>query len=479
MDIFGTLNFLAKLKPNSLALVDDSNEITFSHLESNVGRIAQLLQDNEIDSSSLVCTMLPSLLDWQVTLALHMLGARSFSMPIGSELDENLMPDWLISTKLIPGFPEERTFLVDDNFEKAVNQTDRLKNAPGFSTPDVTARYFFTSGTSGSAKFLEVSAKDLFAKSKQQGSSEAVGERDILNLFQFGANSSYRLALQALNEGRTYYASNYFDFSLPKMLSKYPIRTIYGSPLHISSMIDTLIQTGTKVPRVQTIVMAGSVPTQIQIKRIQDHLDARIFNSYGSTELGFVSISKIVNGVVEGLVISPEVKLEIVDSENKELPRGEIGEVRYAKANMPKGYISSEEATNKSFQNDFFYPGDMGFLDAFGRLHISGRVNDVINFGGVKVNPNLVEEIALSVVGVVDAATFGFTDNQGLNRLAVAYVKSSDFKLDELKDKFRRDLKSISVTKLVEVEKIPRNENGKIPRNNLAKLIFTDGKTSD
>ena len=478
MDIFGILNFFARLKPDSLALVDDSNEITFSQLDSNVRRIARLLQNNEVDSSSLVCTMLPSVLDWQVTLSLHLLGARSFSKPMGSKMDETLMPDWLISTKLIPDFPEERTFVVDENFEKALNQTEKLRAAPGFSSPDVAARYFFTSGTSGTAKYLEVSAKDLFAKSKKQGSSEAVGERDILNLFQFGANSSYRLALQALSEGRTYYASNYFDFTLPKLLSKYPIRTVYGSPLHISSMIDTLIQTGTKVPRVQTIVMAGSVPTQIQIRRIQEHLDARIYNSYGSTELGFVSISKIVNGIVEGLVISPEVKLEIVDSENKELPKGELGEVRYAKANMPKGYINSEEATHKSFQNDFFYPGDLGFLDAFGRLHISGRANDVINLGGVKISPEAVEEIALSVTGVLDAAAFPLTDDKGLRRLAVAFVKSSGFKLDELEDKFRSNLKSISVAKFVEVKEIPRNDNGKVPRSNLAKLIYADGKKS-
>ena len=77
MDISGILSFFAKLKPDALALVDDSNEITFSQLDTNVRRIARLLQINEIDTSSLVCTMLPSTLDWQVTLALHILGAPS------------------------------------------------------------------------------------------------------------------------------------------------------------------------------------------------------------------------------------------------------------------------------------------------------------------------------------------------------------------------------------------------------------------
>jgi acyl-coenzyme A synthetase/AMP-(fatty) acid ligase len=475
LDISGILSFFAKLKPDSLALVDDSNEITYSHLNSNVRRIARLLQNNEIDSSSLVCTMLPSVLDWQVTLALHILGARSFSKPIGSRLDEALMPDWLISRKLNPDFPEERTFVVDENFEKAFNQTERLRNAPGFASQDVTARYFFTSGTSGSEKYLEVSARDLFAKSTQQDSGELVGERDILNLFHFGANSSYRSALQALVAGRTYYASNYYDYSLPKMLSKYPIKTVHGSPIQISSMIDTLIQTGSKAPRIQTIVLAGSAPTPVQINRIQEHFNAHIYNSYGSTEMGFVAISKAVNGVFGGLVVIPEVKLQIVDSENRELPRGETGEIRYANANMPMGYINSEEATNKSFQSGFFYPGDLGFLDEFGHLHITGRVNEVLNLGGVKVSPKIVEDIALRVTGILDAAAFSLMDSKGIERLALAYVKSPGFELSQLEVQLTSELKSISVAKFLEVDEIPRNENGKIPRVKLAETFRTQG----
>ena len=133
MDISGILSFFAKLKPDALAIADDSNEITFSQLDANVRRIARLLQINEIDTSSLVCTMLPSILDWQVTLALHILGASSFSKPVGSRLDPVLKPDWLISNQLNPDFPEDKTFIVDSNFGKAVNQTDKLKDAPGFT----------------------------------------------------------------------------------------------------------------------------------------------------------------------------------------------------------------------------------------------------------------------------------------------------------------------------------------------------------
>ena len=479
MDISGILNFFASLKPDALALVDDSSEITFSQLDTNVRRIAQLLQINEIDTSSLVCTMLPSTLDWQVTLALHILGASSFSKPVGSRLDEALRPDWLISTQLNPDFPEDRTFIVDSNFEKAVNQTDKLKSAPGFASPDFPARYFFTSGTSGAAKYLVVTAENLLAKIKHQGSSELVGDRDGLNLWQFGSTQSYRVALRSLNEGRTFYTSGYYDYRLPKILNKYPIRTISGSPIQIGSMIDSLIQTGTKVPRVRNVIMGGSAPTQLQINRIRQHMDARIYNSYGSTELGFVSMHEIVEGKTLGGIISPEVKLEIVDEKNSVLPKGEVGIIRYAKAKMPRSYFNSEAATNEYFQDDFFYPGDLGFLDQLGHLHISGRTNEVMNLGGVKISPEKIENIALGTPGVLDAAAFPIIDNKGVIRLALAYVKDSLFIKEDLHARYQKELTGINISKFVEVEEIPRNENGKIPRANLAEIIFGSGPRND
>lgn len=479
LDISGLLNFFSDVKPNSLALADDSSEITFSQLNTNVRRIARLLQINDIDSSSLVCTMLPSILDWQVTLALHILGASSFSKPLGSKLDPALKPDWLISTELNSEFPEELTFVVDSNFQNAVNQTDKIKNAPGFPSLDFPARYFFTSGTSGAAKYLTISAEKLLEKIKYLGGSELVGERDVLNLLQFGSSQSYRLALRSLSEGRPFYTCGFFDYRLSKILNKYPIQTVAGSPIQISSMIDSLIQTGTNIPRVKTVIMGGSAPTQVQIDRIRKHLKARIYNSYGSTELGFVSMHEIIEGKIQGGVISPEVELEIVDSENRVLPIGVTGTIRYAKAKMIKSYFNSVEATDEYFQEDFFYPGDLGFLDLKGHLHISGRTNEVLNLGGVKISPEKVEAIALDSTGLMDAAAFPIVDNKGIKRLALAYVAGEEFEFGNLQEHMKSGLTSINISRFIQVSEIPRNENGKIPRAKLAQLIIEKGLADD
>ena len=476
MDIFGVLHFFAKLKPDALAVVTNSTELTFSQLDSNVKRIARLLQINGVDNSNLVCTMLPSSHDWQVTLALHILGASSFSKPVGSKLDEVLKPDWLISMRVNSDFPEERTFVIDSNFENAVNQTDKLKHGIGFSSPEFPARYFFTSGTSGAPKYLVTTAAKLNAKALSPSVRNFIGEREFLNLMQLGSSMSYWNALQSLIEGRTYFVSSGYDFKLSKLLNKYAIRTVAGSPIQISAMLDSLIQTGTKPPLLKTVYMSGSQPTKIQVNRIREVLGARIYNAYGSTELGFVAVNEILKDSERGGIISPDVKLEIVDTDGVILPRGEVGFVRYSKQDMPKKYFNSEEATNEFFKDGFFYPGDLGFINELGNLRLAGRANDVINLGGVKIRPESVEEIALRVPGVTDAAAFPLIDSKGVRRLALAYVAEPGFDLQVLEDSCQKELRAISVAKFVEVEIIPRNENGKIPRSKLPELIFGSGK---
>lgn len=476
MEISRILQYWADIKPESLAVVEDEHEITFAQLNSNARRIANLLQINSFKSGDLVCTMLPSIIDWQVTIALQMLGITSFSKPLGTQLPADLMPDWIISTEIIPNFPEDQTIVADDNFAKAVNQTREIESTPGFASQESPARYFYTSGTSGAPKYLLASAGRLKEKGKGRSASELAGSREFLSLMKFGSSQGYRAAVRALMESRPVFFTNGVDFRLPKMLLNYPIQTISGSPIQISSLLDILDQTGTKIPGVKAIVMSGSRPSNVQIDRIRKFGNIKVFNVYGSTELGFVSIHEIKERVEAPGVLSPNVKLEIVDIEGNSLPRGQVGIVRYKKIDSRSGYVNDAKATAEFFKDGFFYPGDLGFLDSKGGLTITGRSNEVINLGGVKINPSEIEDAILAVEGVIDCAAFGAQDPNGVNRLLVAVVKRETTDLESIDKQTKEIFKKIAVSYFFEVKEIPRNENGKIIRAQLPKLIPEIGK---
>ncbi len=123
----------------------------------------------------------------------------------------------------------------------------------------------------------------------------------------------------------------------------------------------------------------------------------------------------------------------------------------------------------------WFPTGDVGHVDHLGRLHVSGRMSDVIVTGGEKVWPAPVEKILADVDGVADVAVGGLPDPHWGHRV-VAYVVVSDTKgpgptLEQLREPVKAALGPWAAPQqLVQVPELPRTSNGKVRRDALATL---------
>ncbi len=77
------------------------------------------------------------------------------------------------------------------------------------------------------------------------------------------------------------------------------------------------------------------------------------------------------------------------------------------------GYLARPDLTRQSFGTDedgvrWFRTDDVGHLDEHSRLHVDARVDDLVNTGGLKVAPRLVEEaMAVHVPGVREVVVVG------------------------------------------------------------------------
>jgi fatty-acyl-CoA synthase len=99
---------------------------------------------------------------------------------------------------------------------------------------------------------------------------------------------------------------------------------------------------------------------------------------------------------------------------------GESGEIAVKGATLMKGYLKVEP--ERCFDTDgFFHTGDAGFMDTEGRLHWTGRADDLIKTGGANVSPVEVEEALLSHPALRAAVVVGVPD-QRLGQLVVACV---------------------------------------------------------
>jgi acyl-CoA synthetase (AMP-forming)/AMP-acid ligase II len=113
--------------------------------------------------------------------------------------------------------------------------------------------------------------------------------------------------------------------------------------------------------------------------------------------------------------------------------------------------------------------GDLGHLDADGRLYIDGREDDMIVSGGENVYPQEVEEALGAHPAVAEAAVVGVDDPEYGQRL-VAYVvlRYGDADEDSLRDHVRANLARYKVPREIHlVDTLPRNATGKVLRRDL------------
>jgi len=88
------------------------------------------------------------------------------------------------------------------------------------------------------------------------------------------------------------------------------------------------------------------------------------------------------------------------------LGSGEIGEIVIRGPNVTSGYEDNPEANASAFAGGWFQTGDLGYHDAEGYFHLTGRIKELINRGGEKIAPREVDEAILDHPDVAQAVTF-------------------------------------------------------------------------
>lgn len=104
----------------------------------------------------------------------------------------------------------------------------------------------------------------------------------------------------------------------------------------------------------------------------------------------------------------PGITVRLADTEGTVLSAGEIGVIEVEGPNVFKGYWRNPEKTKAEFRSDgYFISGDLGRIEADGRLSIVGRAKDLIITGGLNVYPKEIEDELNEFPGVAEAAVVG------------------------------------------------------------------------
>ena len=103
-----------------------------------------------------------------------------------------------------------------------------------------------------------------------------------------------------------------------------------------------------------------------------------------------------------GKLVQP-IDLRICDSEGKELPTGEMGEIVLKGENVMAGYWKNAESTTETIRNGYLYTGDLGYMSKEGLLYVKGRFKSLlISSDGEKYSPEGIEEALVEKSHYID-----------------------------------------------------------------------------
>jgi acyl-CoA synthetase (AMP-forming)/AMP-acid ligase II len=222
-----------------------------------------------------------------------------------------------------------------------------------------------------------------------------------------------------------------------------------------------------------TSLLCSSAPVHKQTKLdIMDYFkNAKLFEAYGSTEAGLVTLLKPEEQLKNLGSIGRECAgidiVKLLDEDGKEVPVGEVGELYSRGPMMFEGYHKLHDKTKASFRGDYFSAGDLAKKDEEGYFFIVDRKDNMIITGGEHVYPSEVEEVIHNHPGVFDVAVIGIQDKKwGEAVKAVVILKEGQSATEqEIIDFCRGKMAGFKKPKsvnFIKPDEMPRTGTGKI-----------------
>src|SRR6266404_2931977 len=219
------------------------------------------------------------------------------------------------------------------------------------------------------------------------------------------------------------------------------------------------------LPKLRLCISAGAPLSGAVAKKFFEKFKQPIHSFYGASECGGICYDQDGTTFEDGLVGRPMQRVEIEFIE----PTASSSQIRVRSAAVSDGYFP--EGGEQKLGNGVFVPDDL-LAQHNSALTIVGRVSDVINVAGKKVNPAEIEAQLLRFKGVRQAVVFGRSTGAGLrNEEVAACVQASPQTTENDLLRFCRDfLSPWQVPKRIFiVGAIPTNERGKMSRRDLAR----------
>ena len=223
-------------------------------------------------------------------------------------------------------------------------------------------------------------------------------------------------------------------------------------------------------------IFSGAAPLAIgPAQRLQSKIAARVLQGYGLTEASPLTHSMpgldlIRLGSIGMPVHNTEQKIVDLETGEREVSPGEIGELIVRGPQVMQGYWKAPEETERALRNGWLYTGDIGYEDADGYTYIVDRKKEMIKYKGFGVAPAELEALLLEHPAILDAAVIGVPDDEAgeLIKGFVVLRPGSQVTGDEILDYTNNKVAGYKRLHFIEfIDALPKTASGKILRRTL------------
>jgi acyl-coenzyme A synthetase/AMP-(fatty) acid ligase len=470
MNWFEQIAFQAKLSADEPAVIFPGGMATYGVLVECVEAAAQHVLLSGLKKGQVVALEVRHpLLHLVLILALHRCGIASLTLQTSYLIEQaSLNIDRLLSDRYQEGSLQSKHIMVGTDWLSPPQGNPPRLPVSGFASPDEVCRLVLSSGTTGAPKVISVTERNLqyrFART-----SILIERGRFLSMMGFSTLGGYQTLMSALVLGGAVCFAGAPEDVLA-VIALYHVTHLIAAPFQVRTLLEVQAKNGLNLPSLRHVMLAGSRLETSLLTEVRAQLCTNVICVYGSTELGPVAYgpASAMRGIdgATGFVIPGEV-VEIVGQDGAVLPPDREGVIRVRSADISSYFVpTAEDAV--IFKDGWFYPGDIGKLTADGIIVITGRINEVINRGGDKLAPEVIERTLRLIPEITDAAVFAVPNT---DQIWAAVVGSQPLKHEAILAFCRQKLAGMAPDRLFELERIPRNDMGKIIREEMREAIM-------
>jgi long-chain acyl-CoA synthetase len=344
------------------------------------------------------------------------------------------------------------------------------------AAPDDGSLLLPSSGTTGPPKIARrtLAALEAVGEASRQAIGIGAADRMLVAIPLFHSYGIDQAVLTATMAGCGLHVLRRFDpAAVRRALRRGEASVLPGTPFFFDALARTAREPS-PLPGLRRALSAGS-PLRLRVfERFERAFGVRIGQIYGATEFGSVTCNPPHDDSFDPESAGrpfPGVALRILDPADpageRPLAPGLDGHVSVSAPSMFAEYV---DAPGPPLRDGFFATGDLGRIDAAGRLVLTGRIKLIADVGGLKVNPLEVEAALARHPGVREVVVFATPFTDTAQRLKAMVVPEDGARIDaeELRRFAHERLQPYKVPRSFEIRReLPRSPTGKLLRREI------------